>query len=74
MAGTALTALNFFVILGAAVFQQLTGFILGLWKTADHATLPLVSYQWGFGTSALLLALSLTVYGFCRDTHPGKHP
>ena len=73
MAGTALTALNFFVILGAAVFQQLTGFILGLWKTADRVTLPLSSYQWGFGTSALLLALSLAVYCFCRDTHPGKN-
>jgi hypothetical protein len=73
MAGTALTALNFFVILGAAIFQQLTGFILGLWKTSDSVTLPLAAYQWGFGISALLLALSLVVYGFCRDTHPGKY-
>ena len=73
IAGTALTALNFFVILGAAVFQQMTGFILGFWKSSTSVTLPLAAYQWGFGVAALLLALSLVVYCFCRETHPGKH-
>jgi MFS family permease len=72
IAGTALTALNFFVILGAAIFQQMTGFIMGYWKPSAGGTLPLVAYQWGFGVSALLLALALLLYVFCRDTHPEK--
>lgn len=74
IAGTALTALNFFVIVGAAVFQQLTGFIMGFWKQPIGGRLPLAAYQWAFGVAALLLAVSLALYIFCRDTHPGKHP
>lgn len=74
IAGTALTALNFFVILGAAMFQQMTGLIMGCWKPSAAATLPLAAYQWGFGVSAALLALALALYAVCRDTHPGKHP
>ena len=73
IAGTALTALNFFVILGAAVFQQMTGFIMGFWKQSVDGKLPLAAYQWAFGVAALLLALSLALYILCRDTHPGKH-
>jgi len=74
IAGTALTALNFFVILGAAIFQQLTGFIMGFWKPSSGGALPLIAYQWGFGVSAVLLALALAGYVVCRDTHPGNHP
>lgn len=73
IAGTALTALNFFVIMGAAVFQQLTGFIMGHWKSASGPLLPLIAYQWGFGISALLLALALTLYLLSTDTFIGKH-
>ncbi len=74
IAGTALTALNFFVILGAAIFQQMTGFIMGYWNTSAAGALPLIAYQWGFGVSAALLALALALYVVSRDTHPGKHP
>jgi MFS family permease len=70
IAGTALTALNFFVILGAAMFQQMTGLIMGSWKPSAGGTLPLAAYQWGFGVSAVLLALALAVYSVSRDTHP----
>ncbi|MEI6206998.1 MAG: MFS transporter [Desulfuromonadales bacterium] len=68
IAGTALTALNFFVILGAAMFQQMTGFIMGNWKPSATGALPLAAYQWGFGVSAALLALALTVYILCRES------
>lgn len=71
IAGTALTALNFFVILGAAMFQQMTGFIMGQWERSAAGALPLAAYQWGFGVSALLLALTLALYVACHDTHPG---
>lgn len=74
IAGTALTALNFFVILGAAMFQQMTGLIMGYWKPSSGGALPLAAYQWGFGISAFLLALALLLYVVCRETHPGKHP
>ncbi len=71
IAGTALTALNFFVILGAAVFQQMTGLIMGCWQPSAAGVLPLIAYQMGFGVSAVLLALALVVYIACRDTGPG---
>ncbi len=73
IAGTALTALNFFVILGAAVFQQMTGLIMGCWKPSADGALPLSAYQCGFGVSAALLALALALYVACRDTHPVNH-
>jgi MFS family permease len=73
IAGTALTALNFFVILGAAMFQQMTGLIMGCWKPSADGVLPLVAYQWGFGVSAGLLVLALALYLLCRDTQPEKH-
>ncbi|HIJ81926.1 MAG TPA: MFS transporter [Desulfuromonadales bacterium] len=69
IAGTALTALNFFVIVGAAVFQQLTGFIMGQWQSSITTGLPLAAYQWGFGVSAAILAIALTLYLFSSDTH-----
>lgn len=71
IAGTALTALNFFVILGAAMFQQMVGLVIGCWKTPAGNALPLAAYQWGFGISAVLLALALALYVACSDTHPG---
>jgi len=71
IAGTALTALNFFVIMGAAMFQQVTGLIMGCWQPSAAGALPLIAYQWGFGSSAALLALALVVYVACRDTRPG---
>lgn len=71
IAGTALTALNFFIILGAAMFQQMTGFIIGYWNPSVAGVIPLIAYQWGFGVSAALLALALALYTVCRDTHPG---
>jgi MFS family permease len=70
IAGTALTALNFFVILGAAMFQQMTGFIIGYWNPSAAGVIPLIAYQWGFGVSAALLATALALYIACRDTHP----
>ncbi len=70
IAGTALTALNFFVILGAAMFQQMTGFIIGYWNPSAAGVIPLIAYQWGFGVSAALLATALALYIACLDTNP----
>ena len=57
--GTALTALNFFVVLGAAMFQHMMGLIMDNWQPSITGNLPIAAYQWGFGASAALLALAL---------------
>ena len=71
IAGTALTSLNFFNMLGAAMFQQMTGIIMGRWQPSVAGVLPVAAYQWCFGVSAGLLALGLAVYLASSDTHPG---
>jgi sugar phosphate permease len=70
IAGTALTALNFFLMLGGAVFQHMMGIIMGNWTPSITGALPVVAYQWGFGVSAALLALALIVYISSQDTTP----
>lgn len=70
IAGTALTALNFFLMLGGAVFQHMMGIIMGHWTPSITGALPVVAYQWGFGVSAALLALALIVYIGSHDTAP----
>ena len=72
IAGTALTAQNFFVVMGAAVFQHMMGVIMNHWEPSTTGALPAVAYQWGFGASAFLLALALTWYAGSRDTAPGS--
>jgi sugar phosphate permease len=70
IAGTALTALNFFLMLGGAVFQHLVGIIMGNWTPSMTGALPVVAYRWGFGICAALLALALMVYMSSHDTTP----
>ncbi len=70
IAGTALTGLNFFLMLGGAVFQHMMGIIMGHWTPSATGALPLVAYQWGFGVSAAVLALTLIAYIGSHDTTP----
>jgi sugar phosphate permease len=70
--GTALTALNFFTTLGAAIFQHMVGIIMDCWTPSIKGTLPTIAYQWGFGVSAALLAMALIVYMGSRDSGPGS--
>ena len=70
IAGTALTALNFFLMLGGAVFQHMMGIIMGNWTPSITGTFPVAAYQWGFGASAALLALALIAYTRSLDTTP----
>jgi len=73
IAATALTSLNFFNILGAAMFQQITGIIMGNWQPSAGGALPVAAYQWGFGVSAVLLFLALAVYVTSTDSIPAVH-
>jgi len=68
IAGTALTALNFFVMLGAAVIQHVVGLIMSNWQPSITGVLPVAAFQWGFGFSAILLSLALVIYCSSRDT------
>ncbi|MFA5284641.1 MAG: MFS transporter [Smithellaceae bacterium] len=70
MAGTALTALNFFLMLGGAVFQHMMGIIMGHWSPSATGALPVVAYQWGFGVCVALLALALIAYIGSQDITP----
>ena len=70
MAGTALTGLNFFIILGAAVFQHLMGAVINHWPASQSGIFPVVAYQWGFGLGAALLAVALFIYTSSEDTSP----
>jgi len=74
IAGTAMTALNFFLMLGAAVFQHMMGLIIGNWHPSITGALPVAAYQWGFAVSAALLALALINYSRSQDTGPGASP
>jgi sugar phosphate permease len=64
--GTALTSLNFFVLLGAATTQQTMGIIIGAFDRS-----PAVSSQASFHAAFLLpvvcLALAIVLFGFARD-------
>jgi len=68
IAGTALTALNFFLVMGAAVIQHIIGLIMENWQPSITGILPVIAYQWGFGVSAVLLALALLIYLRSYDT------
>jgi sugar phosphate permease len=60
IAATALTSLNFFNILGAAMFQQITGIIMGNWQPSAGGALP-------------VLFLALAVYVTSTDSIPAVH-
>lgn len=68
IAGTAMTSLNLFVILGAAMLQHLMGIIMDNWQMSATGALPAAAYHWGFGISAVVLALTLALYATSHDT------
>jgi len=65
LAATAMTAVNFFVVMGAALLQQAMGRVLdGLGPATPGA------YHAAFALPVAGLALAWTGYLFCRDTRP----
>lgn len=68
--GTALTSLNFFVLLGAALTQQLMGMILGTLRVAGAAA-PAAAYRAAFLFPILGLAAAAIACCFAREYgHP----
>lgn len=64
--GTALTSLNFFVLLGAAVVQQLMGVIIDT-RAAGAATPPPAAFHAAFLLPVVGLAVAIVLYAFARD-------
>jgi len=65
--GTALTSLNFFVLLGAAVTQQVMGLIVGSYSRGATATLP-QAFHAAFCFPVIGLAVAIVLYLFARDS------
>jgi len=65
--GTALTSLNFFVLLGAAVTQQAMGMIIGA-QTPFGGTPPATAYHSAFLLPIVGLVVAIGLYAFAHDT------
>ncbi|MBL0225876.1 MAG: MFS transporter [Geobacteraceae bacterium] len=64
--GTALTSLNFFVLMGAAVTQQAMGIIIGAFGETTPAA-PHTGYHAAFLLPVACLALTIVLFAFARD-------
>jgi hypothetical protein len=69
--GTALTSLNFFVLMGAAATQQLMGIIIGA-CTRPATPVPPAAFHTAFLLPVVCLAATIILFPFARDyTEPG---
>lgn len=64
---TAMTSLNFFVLLGAAVTQQVMGMIIGA-QTPTGGISPPTAYHSAFLLPIVGLVVAIGLYTFARDT------
>lgn len=71
LAATAMTAINFFVVMGAALIQQFMGRLLGA-HGATAAELSPAAFHAAFAVPVAGLALAWLGYLFCRDTLPAE--
>jgi len=64
--GTALTSLNFFVLMGAAATQQIMGIIIGACSRSAGAVHP-AAFHTAFLLPVVCLAATLVLFAFARD-------
>jgi hypothetical protein len=64
--GTALTSLNFFVLMGAATTQQAMGIIIGAGDRTTAGTPP-AGFHAAFLLPVACLALAFVLFTFARD-------
>lgn len=69
MAATAMTAINFFTMMGAAVFTQGMGTLIEIFPKVG-GLYPPRAYHIAFLSCLLGVALAVTFYGFSKDTTP----
>lgn len=67
--GTAMTGINFFTMIGPAVFLQALGLFMQAWFPA--ASLGAAAFDAAFGVCAASLLMAAILYGFTRDTGNG---
>jgi sugar phosphate permease len=69
MAATAMTAINFFTMMGAAVFTQGMGTVIEIFPKVG-GIYPPRAYHIAFLSCLLGVALAVAFYGFSKDTTP----
>ena len=69
ISATAMTALNFFVVIGAAVVQQVMGFVVGRFPHGA-GSYPAAAYHQAFLIPICGLACAILLFLFVRDTTP----
>jgi sugar phosphate permease len=69
ISATAMTALNFFVVIGAAAIQQVMGFAVGRFPRAG-GSYPPAAYHQAFLIPILGLACAIVLFLFAKDTRP----
>lgn len=72
ISATASTALNFFVLTGAATVQQAMGLVIGRFPRSA-AGYPAAAYHSAFLIPVCGLAVAVLLFLFVRDTTPGTH-
>jgi sugar phosphate permease len=68
--GTALTSLNFFVLMGAASMQQIMGVVIGSFARMTPAA-PAQAYHAAFGWPIASLAVAVALFCFAKDYWEG---
>ena len=71
MAATAMTAVNFFTMMGGAVFMQGMGRIIEIFSAEGGAYSPR-AYHAAFLVCLLSMALAIAFYSFSKDTKPSR--
>jgi sugar phosphate permease len=69
MAATAMTAVNFFAMMGAAVFMQAMGKVIEIFPKVG-GVYPPSAYHTAFTLCLLGIAIAIAFYGFSKDTKP----
>jgi hypothetical protein len=64
--GTALTSVNFFVLMGAASMQQIMGVVIGSFRKLTPAETA-QAFHAAFGFPLAALAVAIAIYFFARD-------
>jgi len=69
MSATAMTAVNFFAMMGAAISMHVMGKIIEIFPKVGEVYPPR-AYHIAFGSCLLGTAIALAFYGFSKDTKP----
>lgn len=69
LSATAMTAVNFFVVIGAALIQQIMGKVIAI-KSAGSGGMSADTFHAAFAVPVIGMGVAWVVFLFCRDTRP----